>query len=135
MAKDAVQLEDLGGEAGIARWVERFYARVAQDPVLAPLFDDIERAKAKQDAYFVEFFGGPKRYSEQYGRAFLRFKHRNFRIGRPERDAWMRLALESLRDEGTDEAVVAAVERKLAPIAKAMINYDPERQDAYYFQR
>jgi hemoglobin len=129
-----VNLERLGGEAGIARWVRRFYEKVAHDPVLAPLFTDLERARARQEAYFVEIFGGPPRYSEAHGKPFLRFKHRTFRIGRPERDAWMRLVIEALREEGAEAAVVAEVERRLAPIADAMINHHPGRQDAYYFQ-
>jgi hemoglobin len=129
-------LQRLGGEVGIARWVERFYAKVAQEPLLAPMFPDLERAREKQEAYFVEFFGGPKRYTERHGKAFLRYKHRHLRIGRPERDAWMRLALESLREAlDADAALVEAVERRLAPIADAMVNHDPQRHDAYYFQR
>ena len=134
-AAHAVDLERLGGEEGIARWVVRFYEKVAQEPVLAPLFKDLERARSRQLDYFVEIFGGPKRYTERYGKPFLRFKHRVFRIGQAERDAWMRLVLESLAEVGSDAAVVAEVERRLAPIADAMVNYHPQRQDAYYFQR
>jgi len=134
-AVERVTLERLGGEDGIVRWVTRFYEKVAADPVLALLFADLERARTRQIDYFVELFGGPKRYSEQHGRPFLRYKHRTFRIGRPERDAWMRLVLEALREAGADTAVVDAVERQLAPVADAMINYRPEGQDAYYFQR
>ena len=132
---ERLELERLGGEDGIARWVTRFYEKVARDPGLAPLFADLERARSKQQDYFVELFGGPRRYSERHGPPFLRYKHRAFRIGQPERDAWMRLALEALREMGAEEAVVAAAERTLAPIADAMINYRPDRQDAYYFQR
>jgi hemoglobin len=130
-----VELERLGGEAGIARWVAGFYEKVGRDPLLAPLFEDLERARDKQCDYFVELFGGPKRYSERHGKPFLRFKHRTFRIGQPERDAWMKLAMEALREVVPDEAVQAEVERVLARIADAMINYRPDRQDAYYFQR
>ena len=140
-----VNLERLGGEEGIERWVRRFYALVGEEPLLAPMFHDLEQAREKQQAYFVEFFGGPKRYTERYGRAFLRFKHRKFRIGRPERDAWMRLAMQSLDEalrnapaplpQPEREALRAEVEHKLGAIADGMINYDPERHDAYYFQR
>ncbi|HKI98243.1 MAG TPA: globin [bacterium] len=130
-----VDLERLGGEEGIARWVQRFYEKVEREPVLAPMFEDLERARTRQFDYFVEIFGGPRRYTEQYGRPFLRFKHRRFRIGQAERDAWMRLVIEALREVGTEEAVVQAVEQRLAAIADAMINTHPERQDAYYFQR
>lgn len=129
-----LDLERLGGEEGIVRWVTRFYEAVAGDPVLAPLFSDLERARTRQVDYFVEFFGGPKRYSERYGRPFLRFRHRKFRIGQAERDAWMRLVIAALCEAGADAALAEEVERRLAPIADAMINYHPQRQDAYYFQ-
>ena len=135
MAAGQVDLATLGGDAGVARWVARFYERVAQEPLLAPMFEDLARAQARQHAYFVEFFGGPALYTQQHGKPFLRFRHRHFRIGRPERDAWLRLMVETLRDEGAAADVVAAVEARLAPIADAMINHDPERQDAYFFQR
>ena len=132
---EPVTLAQLGGDAGIARWVERFYARVAQEPLLAPMFDDLARAQEKQYAYFVEFFGGPKLYTEQYGRAFLRFKHRHFRIGQPEREAWMRHAMEALAEDVDDPAILSAVEQRLAPLAQAMVNHNPEQHDAYFFQR
>lgn len=134
-AAPSVDIERLGGAEGIAQWVTRFYEKVARDPVLAPLFVDLERARSRQIDYFVEFFGGPRRYSEQHGRPFLRFRHRTFRIGQAERDAWMRLMIEALRETGADEALAGEVERRLAPIADAMINHHPQMQDAYYFQR
>ena len=94
---------------------------------------DLSLSREKQWAYFVQFFGGPDYYNERYGKAFLRFKHRNVRIGIPERDAWMRHLLESLRAHCGDEALVAEVERRVGPIANAMVNHDPSKQDAYYF--
>jgi hemoglobin len=130
-----VTLAQLGGEEGIARWVTRFYEEVAAEPLLAALFEDLERARTRQQDYFVEFFGGPRRYTERHGRAFLRFKHRKFRIGQPERDAWMRLAMATLHEVVDDAAIEAAVERKLAPIADAMINHRPDQHDAYFFQQ
>ncbi len=133
--RNAVDLNRLGGEPAVAEWVRLFYARVAADPLLAPMFHDLESARAKQLAYFVEFFGGPKRYTEAYGRAFLRYKHRHFRIGQAERDAWMQHVMAALREVVTDAAVLAEVERRLGELANHMINHHPERQDAYYFQQ
>jgi hemoglobin len=133
-AKHTVDLARLGGEEGIGRWVRRFYDRIGAHPLLAHLFRDLEQAKEKQHAYFVEFFGGPRRYTERFGRPFLRYQHRHFRIGQAERDAWMALALASLREEIDDGEVLAEVERRLGAIADAMINHHPEKKDAYYFQ-
>jgi len=129
-----IGLERLGGESGIRRWVDRFYGQVPTDPLLAPLFPpDLTGSRDKQFAFFVEFFGGPPLYSQRYGPAFLRYKHRKARIGVPERDAWMNLMLSCLKWEVSDEAVVEAVAARLGPIADHMINTHPERKDAQFF--
>jgi hemoglobin len=127
-------LERLGGEPGIRRWVDRFYDQVSADSLLGPLFPpDLTASRDKQWAFFVEFFGGAPRYTERYGPAFLRFKHRKARIGQPERDAWMSLILASLREQSADEDLIARVAARLGPIATNMINVHPEKKDAYYF--
>ena len=132
--KPAPLLEDLGGEEGIQRWMERFYERIAAHDLLAPLFtSDIAVSRDKQVAFMTEFFGGPPRYSERYGKAFLRFKHRHVRIGRPERDAWMELLMATLMETGADQPLAVEVERRVAVMADAMINHKPEKKDAYYF--
>ncbi len=130
----AVDLERLGGEAGIRRWVERFYGKVAAHPLLAPLFPkDLTASRDKQAEFFVEFFGGPPLYTQAHGPPFLRYKHRKAKIGEPERDAWLSLLLESLREEFGDEALVEAVNTRVAPIADHMINHHPDKKDAVYF--
>lgn len=127
-------LDRLGGEPVVARWVEAFYDAVAADPLLRPLFpEDLTESREKQFAFFVEMLGGPRRYTDKYGPAFLRFKHRHVRIGRPERDAWMAHAMETLRAAAPDDRIVADIEAKIAPLADHMINHHPERKDAQYF--
>ena len=130
---ETVGLADLGGEEGISRWVERFYDAVARHPLLAPMFENLAVAREKQRTFFIEFFGGPKLYTETYGKPFLRFKHRNFKIGAAERDAWMELVMASLAEITSDAALIDALRSRLAPLATAMINYRPEKKDAYYF--
>jgi len=133
-SRPAVDLERFGGEEGIRRWVDRFYDKVAQHPLLVAIFPpDLTASRDKQYRYFVEFFGGPALYTEAHGPAFLRFKHRKAKIGEPERDAWLNLLLESLREETGDEDLVAAVEARVRPIANAMVNHHPEKKDAYFF--
>jgi hemoglobin len=130
----AIELDRLGGEEGVRRWVNKFYDLVAQSPVLAPIFPpDLALTRAKQWAYFVEFFGGPPLYTQAYGRPFLRFKHRHAKIGRPERDTWMELLETSLRETSGDGALAAAVAARIAPIADAMVNHDPTHKNAYFF--
>jgi len=133
-AAESIDLERLGGEAGVRRWVDRFYDKVPAHPLLGPLFPpDLTDSRDKQWAFFVEFFGGERRYTERYGPAFLRFKHRKARIGQPERDAWMELMLASLREQTGDESLIARVAARLGPIATNMINHHPDKKDAQYF--
>jgi hemoglobin len=132
--RPSVTLERFGGEAGIRRWVDRFYDKVGQNPVLKVIFPpDLTSSRDKQYEYFVEFFGGPPLYTEKHGPPFLRYKHRKAKIGQPERDAWLLLLLESLREETGDAELVAAVEGRVTPIADMMVNHHPDKKDAMYF--
>ncbi len=79
----------VGGEAWFVALVERFYAGVAIDPVLRPLYpDDLSEARAHLAGFLVQYWGGPMTYSEQRGHPRLRMRHVRFAIGLAERDAW-----------------------------------------------
>jgi hemoglobin len=86
--------EAAGGEETFTRLVERFYAAVAEDPVLRPLYprDPQMFAAAAEHLrlFLIQYWGGPGWYSEQRGHPRLRMRHAPFSIGREERDAWMR---------------------------------------------
>lgn len=95
--------EAAGGEATFTALVDRFYAGVAGDPVLRPLYpaDPQMFAAAGEHLrlFLVQYWGGPTTYSEQRGHPRLRMRHAPFSIGRAERDAWMghmRAAVQSL---------------------------------------
>jgi hemoglobin len=129
-----VDLARLGGEDGVRRWVERFYDLVSTHPVLVPIFPkDLSASRQKQWEFFVEFFGGPPLYTTAHGNAFLRYRHRKVKIGQPERDAWMAMLLQSLRDVSQDETLVRDVEARVAPVADHMMNHHPEKKDAVFF--
>jgi hemoglobin len=99
----ATVYEAAGGAETFTRLVERFYAGVADDPVLRPLYPaDPEMFAAAGEhlrLFLIQYWGGPGTYSERRGHPRLRMRHAPFSIGRPERDAWMghmRTAVESL---------------------------------------
>jgi hemoglobin len=101
----------VGGEATFRRLVEVFYAGVAEDPLLRPLYPDADlHAAADRLRMFLEqYWGGPTTYSQQRGHPRLRQRHAPFRIGPAERDAWlshMRRAVDSLRLEPDAEATL-----------------------------
>jgi hemoglobin len=93
--------ELVGGEETFRRLVATFYAGVATDPVLRPLYPetDLGPAEERLRMFLVQYWGGPRTYSEQRGHPRLRMRHVPFAIGERERLAWltrMRAAVESL---------------------------------------
>ena len=108
----------VGGEAAFEQLVGRFYAGVADDPLLRPLYPDEDLAEAERRLrmFLVQYWGGPTTYSDQRGHPRLRRRHAPFAIGPAERDAWLRhmlAALDSLdlapeRDAELREYLVSA---------------------------
>lgn len=90
-----------GGEATFRLLVQRFYARVAGDPVLRPVYpeEDLAGATERLTLFLIQYWGGPHTYSELRGHPRLRLRHQPFAIGKAEREAWlghMTAAVESL---------------------------------------
>lgn len=113
-----------GGEKTFKLLVERFYARVAQDPVLRALYpeEDLSGAAERLTLFLAQYWGGPSAYSERRGHPRLRLRHQPFAIGQVERDAWlseMTIAVESL---GLAPAVSKALLDYFETASTAMIN-------------
>jgi hemoglobin len=90
-----------GGEKTFRLLVERFYARVAEDPVLRAVYpeEDLSGATERLTLFLIQYWGGPSTYSERRGHPRLRLRHQPFAIGQAERNAWlsqMTVAVESL---------------------------------------
>jgi hemoglobin len=90
-----------GGEKTFRLLVERFYLRVAADPVLRSVYpeEDLSGATERLTLFLIQYWGGPSTYSKSRGHPRLRLRHQPFAIGRLERDAWlshMTVAVESL---------------------------------------
>ena len=91
-----------GGEPALARLFERFYQRVPEDALLAPVFAQMDPAHAEHVAAFVgEVLGGPARYSEAHGGhpAMIR-KHLMRSLSQAQRRRWVELLLECADDVG-----------------------------------
>lgn len=101
MSSPANFYEEIGGEPTFRKLVDEFYAGVATDPVLRPLYpeEDLGPAADRLRMFLVQYWGGPTTYSEQRGHPRLRMRHAPFRVGPAERDAWlaqMRRAVDGL---------------------------------------
>ncbi len=101
----------VGGEQTFRRLVEAFYAGVAEDPDLRPLYpeQDLGPAAKRLTLFLIQYWGGPSTYSDQRGHPRLRMRHAPFPIGVVARDAWlarMRHALDTIDLPPTYETVL-----------------------------
>src|SRR6266851_5677376 len=103
--------EAVGGAETFDRLVERFYAGVATDPILRPMYpDDLAESQRRLALFLMQYFGGPTTYSDERGHPRLRLRHLPFAVTRAARDAWMRhmsAALESLDLPGPEGNEIA----------------------------
>ena len=82
----------VGGEPTFRRLVDAFYAGVAEDPLLRPMYpeEDLGPAAERLTLFLMQYWGGPNTYSATRGHPRLRMRHAPFAIGPAERDAWLR---------------------------------------------
>lgn len=109
----------VGGSKIFSDLVSQFYARVAVDPILRPMYPetDLKAAADRLQMFLEQYWGGPTTYSQERGHPRLRMRHAGFSIASAQRDAWlicMRDAVngleieESLKNELWDYLVMAA---------------------------
>jgi hemoglobin len=93
--------EQVGGEETFRRLVHRFYEGVADDPLLRPMYpeEDLGPAEERLTLFLMQYWGGPRTYSDARGHPRLRMRHVPFKVDRAAHDAWlkhMRDAVDSL---------------------------------------
>ncbi|GAB2705454.1 globin [Kitasatospora kifunensis] len=84
--------ETVGGEATFRRLVHLFYQGVAGDEVLRPMYpeQDLAGAEERLALFLIQYWGGPRTYSEQRGHPRLRMRHVPFKVDQAAHDAWLR---------------------------------------------
>lgn len=113
-----------GGAETFQRLVERFYARVASDPVLRPIYpeEDLSGATERLTLFLIQYWGGPNTYSAQRGHPRLRLRHQPFAIGQAERDAWLAHMTAAVDSLGVSPEVRKALLDYFETTSTAMIN-------------
>jgi hemoglobin len=106
--------EQVGGEAGIRRLVDRFYALMDTLPEAATIRAmhpaDLSDSREKLSLFLIGWSGGPPVYVEKRGHPRLRARHLPFAVDDEAAAAWMRcmgLALEELAREGALDPALA----------------------------
>jgi hemoglobin len=91
-----------GGGDVFARLFARFYERVREDAVLAPVFAAMDSHHAEHVARFVtEVLGGAKRYSETGGsHAGMIARHMGRHLTHGQRRQWLALLLDTADELG-----------------------------------
>lgn len=121
--------EQVGGRATFERLVRAFYAGVATDEVLLPMYPDqpdLEPAIQRLTGFLEQYWGGPTTYSEERGHPRLRMRHMPFKVNPDARDRWlahMRAALDSIGLPPLQDATLWAY---LDRAAQAMVNTSDE---------
>jgi hemoglobin len=93
--------ERVGGWEWFDALTRRFYASVAIDDVLRPLYPaDLEPGREHLRDFLVQYWGGPGHYSETRGHPRLRMRHGPFAIGAAEREPWFRHMADAVTSGG-----------------------------------
>lgn len=114
----------VGGSATFRRLVEVFYAGVADDEVLRPLYpeQDLAPAADRLRLFLEQYWGGPTTYSNERGHPRLRMRHAPYRVDALARDQWllhMRTAVDSL---DLDDDLAAELWDYLLMAAHSLVN-------------
>ena len=122
ISTEAQAYEALGDDL-FRRLVAAFYRRVGADPLLRPMFPaDLEASRERQYLFLIQYFGGPRTYSDLYGHPRLRMRHLPFPIGLPERNAWLNNMLEAIDEVAAPEPWAEMMRQYFARASIAMMN-------------
>jgi hemoglobin len=97
--------EWIGGMPALDRLTERFYARVSQDRILAPVFEHMPANHPHHVALFLaQIMGGPAEYSDRHGgHPHMVAQHLNHRLTQEQRRQWLWLLLDTADEVGVPD--------------------------------
>ena len=124
MAYEAQSVYELvGGDEKIAAMVDAFYAAVAQDPILRPMYPaELAEPKRRLFLFLVQFFGGPTTYSQERGHPRLRMRHFEFPIDQRARDNWLEHMLAAIEAAGIAEPARGRMQEYFERASTFLIN-------------
>lgn len=97
-----------GGDAGIRRLVEDFYAIMDSSPHAATIRqmypEDLSLAREKLAVFLCGWLGGPRHYSERFGPISIPQFHARWPIAQAESDAWLACMAQAIARQGYSSA-------------------------------
>ena len=122
--------EAVGGHETFVRLVSRFYAGVATDDVLRPLYPepDLADAATRLRTFLEQYWGGPTTYSEQRGHPRLRMRHAPFAVTPTARDHWLTHMYAAIDEVGLAAEHDALLREYVTRAAYSLVNTFEEEQ-------
>jgi hemoglobin len=116
--------EQVGGDAFFADLTSQFYAVVATDPILRPMYpdEDMKGAAQRLQWFLEQYWGGPTTYQENRGHPRLRMRHSQFSIDLAARDAWLNAMRTAVDGVEINEELKEQLWDYLEMAAGAMVN-------------
>ena len=116
--------QQVGGEKTFNDLTSHFYALVAVNPVLRPMYpdSDLHAAARRLQLFLEQYWGGPTTYSDERGYPRLRMRHAPFHISKVEHDAWIACMKDAVNALEIAEHLRAQLWQYLEAAAAAMIN-------------
>ena len=116
--------EEIGGEAFFTDLVSQFYAQVAVDPILRPMYPegDLKAAALRLQWFLEQYWGGPTTYQENRGHPRLRMRHAEFHINLAAHDAWLKAMRTAIDGVEMKPELKAQLWSYLEMAAAAMVN-------------
>lgn len=116
-------LDLIGGPGTVEQVVDRFYDRVADDPILRAIYpEDLAPGRAKLKLFLIQWLGGPPLYSQRFGHPRLRRRQYPFVIDERAAERWLVLMRDALGQAGVPSPLCEVIDRRLTPLAYHMVN-------------
>jgi hemoglobin len=116
----------VGGAETFHRLIAAFYRRVAEDPILRPLYpeEDLGPAEIRFRMFLEQYWGGPRVYSQERGHPRLRMRHAPFAVTPTARDRWLELMRAALDEVQLSPERDEEMWTYLVMAAHSMVNTD-----------
>ncbi len=120
--------ERVGGADFFTALVDDFYAGVATDDILRPMYPDAELSAANERLrlFLIQYWGGPSTYSELRGHPRLRMRHAEFKIDAEARDRWLQHMMAAVQNRHLPEPLNEELTNYLVQVAHFLLNTLPD---------
>lgn len=114
----------VGGEAGVRQLVDDFYDIMATDASFATIWSwhpgENAVSRDKLATFLCAWMGGPRRYTEKYGRISIPAAHAHLAVTEVERDQWLACMALALARQRYPDSLVEYLLKELAVPAEAI---------------